>query len=276
MAFTLWANTIIKENILVKETIRLLDKRFVIVDWANTQFEGTISQQGDTVSVQTFPRISFTTGSTAWADITASSFTITKETLTIDELQQLRVPVTNLQEIQSNLNLLQKIGEQIAYSMRDKMEQHVIATVKTGAWSKLNESSAVTLSASNIYANVEEIRVVLAQNNVYSQCALFVDPMVASLIRQSPVFDGFREGLDVRKEAFVWRIAGFEVYESNNIQSKHIVAMDRDAVHFAVQWTGYDERKEPKGFTTNVISEFVMWAKVFTENAKRIVTKKYA
>lgn len=60
MAFTLGANTIIKENLLVKETIRLLDKKFVILPWANTEFEDEIKQQGDSVSVQTFPRIQHT------------------------------------------------------------------------------------------------------------------------------------------------------------------------------------------------------------------------
>ncbi len=279
MSFTLGTNTIIKENILVKQVIALLDKQFTMSEWANREFEGEITQQGDTVSVQTFPRISFTTGTTAGADITATTFTITKETLVIDTLQQVLVTVTNLEEIQSNLALREKIGSQIMYSMRNVIDGYVSYVAITGALTgnKLHEGSAATADKTTIHALIEEMRVALASNNAFQQAALFVEPAIASLIRQSSLFDGFREGLDARIEGYVGKMSGFLIYETNNLAvAKKMLAMDKDSVHLAVQWTGYDERKEPKGFRTNILSEFVMGSKVFSENSKRIATLKYA
>jgi hypothetical protein len=83
---------------------------------------------------------------------------------------------------------------------------------------------------------------------------LFVKPAIASLIRQSSLFDGFREGLDVRKAGFVGRMAGFEIYETNNVGS-YMLAMDRDSVHFVAQRTGYKETEETDAFSWNILGE---------------------
>lgn len=280
MSIVVGTNTIIKENILVKEVIRLLGHRFNLLEWTNKEFEGVISQVGDTVSVQTFPRISFTTGTTAGADISATNFTIAKETLIIDQLMQLMVPVSNLEEIQSNLNLRKQIAEQFVYSMKQKMESYAsyIAMSQALTANKLHDArpgSAVTKS--NIYAAFEEARVTLSTLNAFSSdSAAFVTPSIASLVRQAPEFDGFREGLDARIEGYVGKLSGFKIFETNNLSlSGRMLFMEKNAVHFAVQWTGMDERKEPKGFRTNILAEFAMGCTVFDENSNRIVTYRY-
>lgn len=271
MSFVTGNNTIIKENLLVKETIRLLDKEFVVMPWANTMYEGEIKRQGDTVSVETFPRVTWSSGTTAGADITASTFTITKETLTVDQLAQINIPVTQVEEIQSNLALRTKIAEQIAYSQRDVLEQFVIGLAAAGALAgnKLG-AYATALAKSDIYAAIEAMRVKLEEQNAFGNAALFVKPAIASLIKQSPEFDGFKEGFDARKQAsYIGKMSGFEVYVTNNI-GKYMLALDKDSVHFAAQFTGFDIRQATSGFRSNIIGEVVYGGKVFPENAKRI------
>lgn len=280
MSFNLGANTIIKENVLVKETISLLDMKFPVAEWANTEFEGEIKKQGDTVSVQQFPRIAFTTGTTAGADIDATTFAITKATLVADTLMQVRVPVTNLEEVQSNLNLREELAREIMYDMRKKIDGFISYKAMSGAdtGNKLHDAwPGAAVTKSNIFAAIEEMRVALDNNNAFEQAALFVTPSIASLIRQAPEFDGFKEGLEARIDGYVGKMSGFLIYKTNNLSlSARMLGMDRKSVHFACQWTGYDERKEPKGFTDNILSEFVMGASVLGNNKYRIVTYRYA
>jgi len=108
------------------------------------------------------------------------------------------------------------------------------------------------LTKDTVYAAIESMRVKLSERNAFNQAALFVKPATASLIRQSALFDGFREGLDVRKEGFVGRMSGFEIYETNNIGS-YMLAMDKDSIHFVAQWTGYKETQETDAFSSNIL-----------------------
>jgi len=270
-------NTVILVDLLMKETIRLLDEKLVVTPRANRTYEGAIKQQGDTVRVQTFPNVTYSSGTTAGANITESSFTVTSETLVIDKLAQLNIPVADLTQIVSNLDLMSKLADRIAFAMAKVFEQFVIATAVAGAGSKLHNGSAVTISKSNIHQYIEEMKVALEEKNAgEGDVALFVTPNVASLLRQSALFDGFREGLDVRENGFVGRMSGFKIYKSNLIPADLMVAMDRNSVHFAEQMTKMDIRLAPTGFRSHVISELVYGAKVFAENAKRIASLKYA
>lgn len=196
--------------------------------------------------------------------------------MVIDQLAQFGVPVTNLEEIQSNLNLATKVADRMAYGQADVLEKFVAKTAVEGVAAANNLGDYSTaLTSSTIYAAIESMRVALAEQNAFDQAALFVAPEIASLIRQSSLFDGFREGLDVRKAAYVGRMAGFEIYESNNIGYNKMLAFDKYAVHFAAQWMGYKTEAAQLGFRDNILGEMAYGAKVCTENKKRICTYAY-
>ena len=270
MAFVTGSNTIIKENLLAKEVVRLLDKQFVIMNWANTMYEGEIKQQGDTVSIQTFPNIAWSSGTTAGASITASTFTITKETLTIDQLAVFRVKTSQIEEIQSNLSIRTKVAERMAYGQADLLEQFVVSKAFAGAAAGNKIGTYLTaLTASTVFAAIEAMRVKLSENNAFGNAALFVKPSISSLLRQSPNFDGFKEGLEVRKNGFIGKMSGFEVYETNNTGS-YMLALDKDSVHFAAQFVGFKTTEEVDAFSFNILGEVAYGGKVCTENGKRI------
>jgi len=58
------ANTITMENMLLKEIMRHLRQSAIILPHANTKYEGELKKQGDTVTVQTVPTVTWTTGAT--------------------------------------------------------------------------------------------------------------------------------------------------------------------------------------------------------------------
>ena len=272
-----WNNTIVKVDTLVREVIRILRAKHVVLNWANRKYEWEIKAKGDTVRVKTFPRISFSSGTTAGADITASTYAVTSETMTADQIDQVRIEIADLQKIISDIDDMTELAREIAYSMNEIYERFVIGLAVAWALTanKLHESSPVTLSSTNVWQYIEEMRVALEEQNAWDNAALFVTPNVASLIRQNSLFDGFREGLDVRREGFIWRISGFEVYRSNYIPANKMLALDKDSVHFAEQLTGMKITDAEKGFRKNILSEIVFGWKVFAENSKRIATVKY-
>jgi len=269
-------NTIVLVDLLQKETIRLLDEKLVVTPWANRTYEWAIQQQGDTVRVETFPNVTYSSWTTAWADITESSFTVSSETLQADKLAQLNIPIADLSRIQANIDLMSKLADRIAFAMAKVYEQFVIYTAVAWAWTTLYSGWAVWLTKSNIHQYIEEMRVALSDKNWFWDTALFVTPSVASLVRQSALFDWFREWLDIRMNGFVWRMSWFQIFESNLIPSTKMLALWRGCVHFVEQMGKTDIRQAVEWFRVHFISELVYGGKVFTEEAKGIATLLYS
>jgi len=184
------ANTIVLKDLLMKETIAYLDKSLVVAKHANRAYTGDLKQKGNTVSVQIFPRLTLQTGGTAGADITSQYFVITSEDLVINQIAQANYEITDLEVIQSNLDLRSEVARELAYQLAVTYDSFVSALAIAGAG---NEVTTVALTKSNVYGEVEKMRVLLGDDNVTDNLALFVSPQVASFIRQSPEWDGFRE-----------------------------------------------------------------------------------
>lgn len=221
------ANTIITKALLQKELIRLLDKNQVIAPAANRKYEGELKRQGDTVTVQTFPNVSFTHGGTAGADITEGNFAITEESLTADTVNQINIAITNLEEIQSNLDLQSETANRIAFAQGQLYDKAVAqqAVTKANSSNQINLSSPYTKSKTTIIDKIDgEMRVALSEQNAFGNALLYVTPSIASAIRLSGQFDGTSEGLRFRlsqgvptMNGLMGTISGFLVYETNNI-----------------------------------------------------------
>jgi len=278
MSIVMWLNTIIKENILVKEVLRTLEMSLVIAPRANTKYEGTIRNAGDTVSVQIFPAISHTTGTQAWADIPNSPFAVTKEVLTTDTLKQCRVEVTDYEEIVANFDLVQEASKSIRLDMAKIIDSYVAGKAVLGT--PAEHVVTATVSKANAYETTEQLAVLLDEANVPDGGrVLFVTPAVASMLRQSPVFDGTAKGLDWRLNGYIGQISGFMVFKTNNLpENVSMLAMDDQSVHLVLHWKGFDVRKAEKGFRESILSEFVLWGTVFSPNAPRLayVTPNYS
>lgn len=268
------ANTIIVKDFLTKETIDLLDRKVVVVPRANRKFEGQLKIQGDTVTVQTFSRIALTTGGTAGDDITGTEFVITAENLTVSQVGQILTPIKDWEEIRSNLDLQSEVAKQFAYSLAQEYDKHICQVALAGAG---NSISTVALSKSNIYAEVNAMRVLLSEDDAMDEAALFVSPAISSLIRQAPERDGFREWAMVRENgSYVGTRAGFRIFETNCSElGLYLLAFDKTAVNFVEQMMKLDFREEAKGFRTNMLLETLYQAKVFTNNANRICKHVY-
>jgi hypothetical protein len=212
------ANTIITANLLQKEIIRKLDRLSVITPWANRAYTGQLKKQGDTVEVQNFPNLDFDLGGTAGAALTADDWTITSETLAIDQVAQGAWKINDLEAIQSNLNLQSQIADRVAYRERDTYDRYVASfALDANASNKLNGGAPATLTTSTVITELEEMRQQLSEQNAFDDAGVFVNPAIASLIRGSNLYSGFDKGLEYRANGVLGKVAGFTVMETNNL-----------------------------------------------------------
>lgn len=266
------ANTIIRPTIFAKEVIRNRDIKNVFYNYTNSKFTWELKKSWDTVTVQLLPTLSFTTGGTAWAAITATDFTITSENLVIDQVAQLSVTLKDIEMVQSNLSLEEKVAGRFGEAEARLFDEFVRDTILADTnIETLNSGAPVTLTKTNVFEEIEKMKVALAENNVTDNLVLFVSPSAASLLRQSGLLDNTDTGLAARQKGYIGMISGVKIVETNALTaSKEMIMMEEGAVNMVAQLNQYDVRKAVDGFYENLIAEIIYGIKIFSENAKAI------
>lgn len=285
------ANTIITPAIFAKEVIRNRDRKNVFLVHTNRDYEWEIKTAWDVVRVQTLPTLSFTAQSItgAWditnsdvgtgpgGTISATDFTITLENLVINKYSPLRVTLTKHQITQSNLSLEEKVASRFAEAearlLDEQVRDQILVTqvADIPAANKINSSTPVTLTKTNVFEEIEKMRVALAEQNVDANLKLFVSPSAQSLLLQSWILDNSDKWLDVRFKGYIGMISGVEVYVTNALTvSKEMIMMAEWAVNMVVQLNDYKVMEATDGFYFNMLAEIVWGLKIFGENAKAI------
>jgi len=285
------ANTIISPAIFSKEVIRNRDRKNVFLVHTNRDYEGEIKKAGDVVRVQTLPTLSFTAQSIVGAGdvtnsevgtgpgqaITATDFTITLENLVINKYSPLRVTLTKHQITQSNLSLEEKVASRFteaeARLLDDQIRDQILVTqvADIPAGNKINSAAPVALTKTNVFEEIEKMRVALAEQNITDALCLFVSPTAQSLLLQSGILDNSDKGLEVRFKGYIGMISGVKVFVTNSLTaSKEMIMMAEGSVNMVVQLNDYKISEATDGFYFNMLAEIVWGLKIFGENAKAI------
>jgi len=276
------ANTIINPTIFSKEVIANRDIKNVFYNYTNSDYTWELRKAWDTVTVQTLPTLSFAAW-TAWTAIASTDFTITSENLVIDQVQQLRVTLKDIEMTQSNLALESKVAERFAEwearlfdaSVRDQILVTQVADIP--AWNKIDSWAPATITKTNVFEKIEWLKVALAEQNVTDNLVLFVAPVIASQLRQSWILDASDLWLEVRKKWYMWMISWVKVVETNALTaSKEMIMMADWAVNMVVQLNKYDVRQADDWFYENLLAEVIFGLKIFGENAKAIAIQYVA
>ncbi len=285
------SNLIITPQIFAKEVIRNRDRKNVFAVHTNRDYEWEIKKAGDTVRVQTLPTLNFTAQSITGAGdftnsdvgtgpgwvISASDFQITLENLVINKYSPLRVTLTKHEMTQSNLDLTSKVAARFAEAearlideqVRDQILVTQVADIP--AANKINSGSPVTLTKTNVFEEIEKMRVALAEQNVTDSLCLFVSPSAQSLLLQSGILDNSDLGLETRFKGYIGMISGVKVYVTNALTaSKEMIMMAEGAVNLVVQLNEYKVTEATDGFYFNILAELVWGLKIFGENAKAV------
>lgn len=277
------ANTIIRPTIFAKEVVRNRDIKNVFYKYTNSDYTGELKKVWDTVTVQTLPTLSFASG-TAGAPITASNFTITSENLVINNTQQLRITLKDIEITQSNLSLEEKVAERFAEAearlfdtaVRDQILVTQVADIP--AANKLDSGAPITLTPALAYTSILNLSEALDKQNVWEDNRVaFVSPNFATNLMQSGFLDASDKGLETRFKGYMGMVNGVKIIKTNALTaSKEVIMMEKGAVNMVVQLNKYDVRQGTDGFYENLIAEVIYWLKIFGENAKAIAIQYIA
>lgn len=191
-----------------------LKKNIVGRSLVNTNYEGDIRNQGDTVKIQTPSAINVEdyTG----AEITFQNVESTTQSLLINIAKSFSFTIDDVDQLQANVDLMPPFMNEASFSLADAADQVIFGKVIDA---HADNVITAALTKANVYANCVTAKKNLSLKNVPSMNRFIAfSPEEIALLETSSEFLAASDlGDSTKRTGFVGRIAGLEVFESNNI-----------------------------------------------------------
>lgn len=256
-----------------------LEKAHVATNLVNRNYEGEIRNHGDTVHINTIGAITVKsyTKNTDIADPEVLS--TTDQTLVIDQSKYFNFQVDDVDKVQAAGELVDTAMGRAAYALADVSDAYLLGVIAAGAAAGNTIGSAaapVALTGSNVYENIVKLKTKLDKANVPNTGrTIVVPPDVHSLLLLDDRFakSTATAGQEALINGLVGRIAGFDVYMSNNVKTGigtdtgktpyfEITAQITDATTYAEQIIKTEAYRMEKRFADAVKGLHVYGAKV--------------
>lgn len=190
-----------------------LDKRLVLANITNRDWEGEISDKGDTVRI-------LGVGSVAVNAYTPNSTSITYETpatsttsLVIDQDYYAAVKVDDKELRQAIVNLVNRYAPRIAYGLAKQIDTSI-----ANQYANAGLTGVTATASDDPYDAIVDARKDLENSDVEGPHWLVVDTSFAAALRKNTKFVSAEgAGAEFRRNGILGSIAGFTVYESNNL-----------------------------------------------------------
>lgn len=202
-----------------------LEKAHVATNLVNRNYEGEISNHGDTVHINTIGAITVKSY-TKNTDIDApETLTTTEQNLVIDQAKYFNFQVDDVDKVQAAGELVDTAMGRAAYALADVSDAYLLGAIAAGAAAGNTIGSAaapVAITASNVYENIVKLKTKLDKANVPNTGrTIVVPPDVHSLLLLDDRFakNTATAGQEALINGLVGRIAGFDVYMSNNVKT---------------------------------------------------------
>lgn len=202
-----------------------LEKAHVATNLVNRNYEGEIRNYGDTVHINTIGAITVK-NYTKNTDIDApEALTTTDQTLEIDQQKYFNFQVDDVDRVQAAGELVDVAMGRAAYALADVSDAYLFGVIAAGAATGNTIGSAaapVALTKDNVYENIVKLKTKLDKANVPNTGrTIVVPPDVHSLLLLDDRFakSTATAGQEALINGLVGRIAGFDVYMSNNVKT---------------------------------------------------------
>lgn len=256
-----------------------LEKSHIATNLVNRNYEGMISQQGDTVHINSIGAITVSdyTRNTDMAD--PQVLTTDDQTLVISQAKAFNFTVDDVDKVQTAGDLMDTAMGRAAYALNDVSDSYLLGVIAAGVatGNVIGSTAAVALTAANVYENMVKLRTVLDKANVpVAGRSVVVPPEVYALLLMD---DRFVKASDsgtanaVLLNGEVGRVAGFTVYMSNNVvydsgaSTFTVTAQVPYATTYAEQIVSTEAYRMEKRFADGVKGLHVYGAKVTDGNA---------
>jgi len=262
-----------------------LRKNLVVANLFNRNYEGEISQMGDTVHINQLAEITIK-DYTANVDIeNPDQLSTTDIPLVIDQGDYYNFYLNDVDRAQARGDLMDNAMRSSAYGLADKLDAYLAGLLAGGTLIEGlgNDGAPLSINADTAYALLVKMKVALDKANVPTQGRYVLMP---------PEFEGFMlldnrfasaygnnaEGRLVN--GMVARAAGFDIYISNNVKNTEgalykVCASTIDQATYANQLVRTEAYRREKGFDDGVKGLHVYGAKVLRPEAVAVATVNF-
>lgn len=202
---------------------KYLDKKLVYGALANRDYQGDITQYGDTVHINNVGDVTIS-DYTKDTDTTASQvLTGSDASLLINQAKKYDFTVDDVDGAQNKLDAANAAMGRAAYGLADELDQYIGSLNSGVAAANIvglgNDTTAVVPTKTTIYGYFVTAGELLDNANVPRMDRyVVVAPWVYSLLLQSSEFiSASNLGDDVKQSGAIGAVAGFNVYVSNNV-----------------------------------------------------------
>ena len=200
-----------------------LEKTHVATNLVNRDYEGQITNVGDTVHINSIGAITVK-DYTRNTDMDApEALTTSDQTLLIDQSKSFNFQVDDIDKTQSPGDLVDAAMGRAAYALADVADAFLLKTIAAGVATGNTIGAAsgpIALTKDNVYENIVKLRTKLDKANVPNQGrTIVVPPEVYALLLMDDRFakNEATAGQDALLNGMVGRVAGFTVFMSNNV-----------------------------------------------------------
>lgn len=199
--------------------LNTLEKSLVFSQLFNSDYEGEITEYGDTVKIGAVgvPTIKKYTPESDIEDPEAAA--VTETTLTIDGADYFNISVDDVYETQSRVDLLDAATARTGYAFADAADKYLAGKVLAAA-------TAVSSASTNAYDVLVDLSSALTSKNVPNEGRVaIVSPDFEAALRKDSriVAVGTGESEARLSDGQVYRIAGLTVVVSNNLTEANTV-----------------------------------------------------
>ncbi|MEU1908113.1 N4-gp56 family major capsid protein [Streptomyces hygroscopicus] len=225
----------------------------------NRDYEGDISQYGDTVHITSLAEPTIGTY-TPHTDITIEDVDDSDTTLLIDQSKYFAFEVDDVEKRQARNGgaVLTEQARKAAYKLRDVADQYVAGLMAAGVDAGNLVAEQTLSGASAAYDLLVDLGVILDNDNVPDQgrWAVVTPAFYGLLLKDSRfVAAGDAAGAMTRANGMVGEAAGFSIRKSNNAPNgpgagagKLVIAGYSGAVTYAEQINNTEAARKEKGF----------------------------
>lgn len=253
---TVWSSRLLKQ----------LDESHVFVNLANRDYEGEISQKGDTVKINSIGDISV-------SDYNKNSTSISPETLSdastileIDQSKYFAFEVDDIDQVQGNVPVMNRAMDKAAIALSDTADEYIADMYGDAGLSASEDWSSDT----DVQGAAGKIKEKLWEQNVPTNANIWwvVNPEIYHDALQDIVADLSDNVGEVRRGE-VGSIYGIDVYVSNNLTGDgtsgteyETLAGTEDAIAYAEQINKVEAYRPEDSFSDAVKGLHLYGAKV--------------
>lgn len=263
-----------KPTIWTREVLFSLKNQLVATNLVNFDYQGDITNAGDTVRINTPNAISVDdyTG----ADIDFETITSATQSLEIDQAKYFAFNVDDVDQAQANINLMQTYMVEAAHALAKTGDTFLFSSFAEAT----HDIDTGNFTSSNAYEQLTEAGKLLSESDVPEQGRwVVIDPAGYKSLSNDTAFQRASAlGDDTSRLGFMGMAAGFNVFMSNNLpivsgspDRKQYLFGHRIAITMAEQINNVEATRREAGFGDRVKGLHLYGKKTVRPNALGVI-----